>query len=62
MSEVDEAWLISDRLLEVATRDPARELLFDPLFGRFSYADIARQSERVASGISVISSTGVPTH
>ena len=51
MSEAAGAWLITDRLFDIAERDPERELIFDPVFGRFSYGDIARQVERLAFGL-----------
>lgn len=49
----DEAggWLITDRLFAIAERDPARELIVDPVFGRFTYADVAEQVQRVAHGL-----------
>lgn len=51
MNEAAGAWLISDRLFEIAEQDPERELVFDPAYGRFTYGDIARQVERLAFGL-----------
>jgi cyclohexanecarboxylate-CoA ligase len=51
VSEAPASGLISDRLFEIAARDPGRELVYDPLFGRFSYADVAAQVERLAFGL-----------
>ena len=44
-------WLITDRLFGVAERDGDRELVVDPVYGRFTYAEIATQVERVAHGL-----------
>ncbi len=43
--------LVSDRLADIAREDPQRELVFDPVFGRFSYADIDAQVRRLAHGL-----------
>ncbi len=43
--------VLTDRLFEIARRDPDRELVVDPLFGRFTYAQIAVQVERLAFGL-----------
>ena len=43
--------LISDRLADIARKDPGRELVFDPVFGRFSYADIEAHVRRLAHGL-----------
>ena len=43
--------LVSDRLADIAREDPHRELVFDPVFGRFSYADIDAQVARLAHGL-----------
>ena len=43
--------LVSDRLADIAQADPHRELVFDPVFGRFSYADIDAQVRRLAHGL-----------
>jgi len=43
--------VLTDRLFEVARKDPDRELVVDPLFGRFTYAEIAAQVERLAFGL-----------
>ena len=40
--------LITDRLFDVAERDTDRELIVDPVFGRFTYGDVAGQVERLA--------------
>ena len=42
---------ISDRLAEIAREDPDRELIFDPSFGRFSYAAVDAQVRRLACGL-----------
>ena len=44
-------WIITDRLFGVAERDGDRELVVDPVYGRFTYAEIAAQVERVAHGL-----------
>ena len=44
-------WLITDRLFGIAERDGDRELVVDPVYGRFTYAEIAAQVERVAHGL-----------
>jgi len=43
--------VLTDRLFEIARRDPDRELVVDPAFGRFTYAQIAAQVERLAFGL-----------
>ena len=43
--------LVSDRLADIAREDPQRELVFDPVFGRFSYADVDAQVRRLAHGL-----------
>ena len=43
--------LISDRLFGIANSDPGRELIFDPVYGRISYAQAAEQVERLAYGL-----------
>ncbi len=43
--------LITDRLFEIAERDSDRELIFDPVFGRFTYGDVAGQVDRLAIGL-----------
>lgn len=43
--------LITDRLREVACRAPDRELVVDPVFGRFTYGEIAQQMDRLAFGL-----------
>jgi non-ribosomal peptide synthetase component E (peptide arylation enzyme) len=42
---------ISDRLLEIAARDPGRELVIDPVYGRFTYGQVADQVDRLAGGL-----------
>jgi cyclohexanecarboxylate-CoA ligase len=44
--------LISDRLFSIAESDPGRELIYDPAYGRISYAQAAEQVERLAYGLS----------
>lgn len=46
-----EGRLITDRLFEIAEKDCDRELIVDPVFGRFTYGDIAQQVERLAYGL-----------
>ncbi len=46
-----EGCLITDRLFEIAEEDCDRELIVDPVFGRFSYGDIAQQVTRLAYGL-----------
>lgn len=46
-----EGCLITDRLFEIAEKDCDRELIVDPVFGRFTYGDIAQQVERLAHGL-----------
>lgn len=43
--------VLTDRLAELARRDPARELVVDPVFGRFTYGEVAEQVERLAAGL-----------
>ncbi len=43
--------VITNRLWEVARRDPGRELVIDPVFGRFTYGEIVQQVERLAFGL-----------
>jgi acyl-CoA synthetase (AMP-forming)/AMP-acid ligase II len=43
--------VLTDRLFEIARRDPDREVIVDPVFGRFTYAEIAAQVERLAFGL-----------
>ncbi len=43
--------VLTDRLFEIARHDPNRELVVDPMFGRFTYAQIATQVERLAFGL-----------
>lgn len=51
MTGTREVRLVSDRLADIARRDPHRELVFDPVFGRFTYADIDAQVRRLAHGL-----------
>ena len=51
MSDTHELRLVSDRLADIAREDPHRELIFDPVFGRFSYADIDAQVRRLTHGL-----------
>ena len=51
MTDPREVRLVSDRLADIAREDPRRELVFDPVFGRFSYADIDAQVRRLAHGL-----------
>ena len=46
-----DARLITDRLSDIATRDPRRQLVVDPVYGRFTYGEIAEQVERLASAL-----------
>lgn len=43
--------VLSDRLRELARHDPTRELVVDPVFGRFTYGEVAEQVERLAAGL-----------
>ncbi len=51
MTDAPGECLITDRLFEVARRDPDRELVVDPVFGRFTYSEIAQRVERLAFGL-----------
>ena len=51
MTDTQAVRLISDRLADIARQDPHRELVFDPVFGRFSYAAIEAQARRLAHGL-----------
>ena len=51
MTGACEVRLISDRLAGIAQEDPDRELIFDPVFGRFSYAAIEAQVRRLSCGL-----------
>jgi glutaryl-CoA dehydrogenase/cyclohexanecarboxylate-CoA ligase len=46
--------VLTDGLFEWARRDPERELVVDPVFGRFTYGRIAEQVERLAHGLRAI--------
>ena len=50
MTEAD-GRLITERLFEIATSDPDKELIVDPVFGRFSYAETAALVRRAACGL-----------
>ena len=51
MTGACEVRLISDRLAGIAREDPDRELIFDPVFGRFSYAAVEAQVRRLSCGL-----------
>ncbi len=51
MTSANDTVLISDRLFDLAHRHPDRELVYDPVYGRFSYRGIATQTERLAFGL-----------
>lgn len=51
MTDPQAVRLVSDRLADIARTDPHRELVFDPVFGRFSYADIDARVRRLAHGL-----------
>ena len=51
MTNAVEVRLVSDRLADIAREDPHRELVFDSVFGRFSYADMDTQVRRLAHGL-----------
>ena len=51
MTATEEVRLVSDRLADIAREDPRRELVFDPIFGRFTYADVDAQVRRLAHGL-----------
>lgn len=42
---------LSDRIFEIAKHDPDREFVVDPIFGRFTYGEIANRVERLAYGL-----------
>ena len=42
---------VTERLFDIAERDGNRELIVDPVFGRFTYGDVAGQVERLAFGL-----------
>ena len=44
--------LITERLFDIAARDPEKDLIIDPIFGRFTYAQAAAQVRNLASGLS----------
>lgn len=43
--------ILSDRLFELARAHPDRELVVDPVSGRFTYGEIAAEVERLAFGL-----------
>lgn len=43
--------IVTDRLLEIAETDPGRELVFDELDGRQSYAQIAEKVDHLIGGL-----------
>ena len=51
MTDTGGARLVSDRLADIAREDPDRELVFDPVFGRFTYAGIDARVGRLAHGL-----------
>ena len=51
MIEAREGRPITERLVEVARREPEREMIVDPAAGRYTYAEIAHQVERLACGL-----------
>ena len=51
MTDTQAVRLVSDRLAEIAREDPQREFVFDPVFGRFSYAGVDAQVRRLAHGL-----------
>ena len=51
MTDTQAVRLVSDRLADIAREDPQRELVFDPVFGRLSYADVDAQVRRLAHGL-----------
>ncbi len=51
MTEAGGGCLITDRLFEIAEHDTDRVLVVDPVFGRFTYGDVANQVERLAFGL-----------
>ena len=51
MSVGPDQTVISERLFEIAKRDPERPLVFDPRVGRFSYGQVARRVERLATAL-----------
>ncbi len=44
--------LITERLFDIAARDPEKDLIIDPIFGRFTYAQSAAQVRNLAGGLS----------
>ncbi|MGI9305516.1 MAG: AMP-binding protein [Gammaproteobacteria bacterium] len=48
---VAEGRLISERLFDIAARDPHKELIIDPVFGRLTYHEAAEQVRRLACGL-----------
>lgn len=51
MTAAAAAPLITDRLFELAHRDPDRELVIDDVFGRFTYGEVAGQVERLTAAL-----------
>jgi len=51
MSDPQAVRLVSDRLADIAREDPHRELVFDPVFGRLTYAGVDTQVRRLAHGL-----------
>ena len=64
MTNKDNAWLITEKFFDTATRHPERELVFDPRFGRFTYRDISMGFNMDADVVTAnqYGSTGVHTN
>ena len=50
MTQAPEGRLITERLVELARREPGREMIVDATGGRHTYGEVAHQVERLASG------------
>ena len=48
MIDAPDQTILSDRLFDIADREPERPLVFDPRVGRFSYGQVAKRVERLA--------------
>jgi len=51
MTRTGDEIIISDRLFDLANRQPDKELVFDPNLGRFTYQQVADQVKRLAMGL-----------
>lgn len=51
MTRTSDEIIISDRLFDLANRQPDKELVFDPNLGRFTYQQVADQVKRLAMGL-----------